>query len=218
MGLTPVGSGAWGILGGTFDPVHYGHLAIAESAREELGLAGVLFLPAGVPPHKPEGAVAAAEARTAMVELAIADNPAFRLCRAELDRPGPSYAVDTAEELVRRPPVAGADPAGFVWIMSSEALAGLPGWRRPQRLLGLVRVAVAPRLGYPRPDPAWVAGQFPGLESRIVFLDGPELGHSSSRVRALAGAGRSIRYLVPPAVEAYLRDRHLYAPSTWSAA
>jgi len=214
----PAGSGSWGILGGTFDPIHYGHLALAENARQELGLAGVLFLPAGIPPHKPERVVTAAEMRLAMLELAIADNPAFRLSRLELDRSGPSYAVDTVEGLVREPPVAGADPDGFVWIMSSEALAGLPSWRRPRRLLELVRVAVAPRLGYPRPAPAWLAEHFPGLEARVLFLDGLELGHSSSRIRALVGAGRSIRYLVPPAVEAYLHDRHLYTPLSWSAA
>jgi len=133
--------GAWGILGGTFDPVHYGHLALAEGARQALGLEGVLFLPAGIPPHKPDRIVTAPSHRAAMVELAIADNPAFRLCRAELDRPGPSYAVDTAAALVAAPPVEGADPRGYVWLLSVEALVELHTWREPQRLLELVRSA-----------------------------------------------------------------------------
>jgi nicotinate-nucleotide adenylyltransferase len=216
VGLTPAPPGSWGILGGTFDPVHYGHLALAENARQELDLAGVLFLPAGLPPHKPDRIVTAPSERAAMLELAISDNPAFRLCRLELDRPGPSYAVDTVAQLVQEPPVAGADPEGFVWLMSSEALAGLPTWRQPQRLVELVRIAVSPRLGYPTPGRAWVAEHFPAQEARFVFLDGPELGHSASRIRRLVGEGRSIRYLVPPAVEAYIRDRGLYPSASWS--
>ncbi len=179
--------GSWGILGGTFDPIHDGHLALAENAREELGLAGVLFLPAGIPPHKPGQVVTPAGDRVAMVELAIAGNAAFRLCRLELDRPGPSYAVDTVAQLVREPPVAGADPDGFIWLMSSEAVAGLPSWRQPQRMLELVRVGVSPRLGYPMPGQAWLAEHFPTQEARFVLLDGPELGHSASRIRRLAG-------------------------------
>ncbi|MFI5254808.1 MAG: nicotinate-nucleotide adenylyltransferase [Candidatus Limnocylindrales bacterium] len=207
--MTLTTSRRWGILGGTFDPLHYGHLALAENAREELDLAGVLFLPAGMPPHKPAGSAAAAD-REAMVVAAIADNPAFRLCRLELERPGPSYAVDTAAELVRRPPVPDADPDGFVWLMSSEALRGLPEWRQPQRLLDLVRVAVSPRPGYTTPDRAWLAEHFPAHVDRFRFLDGPELSHSASRIRRLVGEVRSIRYLVPPVVAAYIQEHHLY--------
>jgi nicotinate-nucleotide adenylyltransferase len=219
VGLTPLSPksrGSWGILGGTFDPVHYGHLALAESAREELGLAGVLFLPAGLPPHKPDRVVTDAAVRVAMVDAAIADNPAFILSRLEVDRPGPSYAVDTVAQLVAEPPVGGAEPDAFVWLMSSEALAGLPSWRRPQRLLELVRVAVSPRLGFSTPGREWLMDRFPGLEDRFVFLEGPELGHSASRIRRLAGEGRSIRYLVPPAVEAFIREHDLYRSAAGS--
>ena len=216
MGLTPVVPGSWGVLGGTFDPIHDGHLALAENAREELGLAGVLFLPAGIPPHKPDRVVTPAVHRLAMLELAIADDPFFQVSRVELERPGPSYAVDTAAQLVAQPPVVGADPGAFVWLMSSEALAGLPTWREPRRLVEMMRIGVAPRLGYARPDQAWLATQFPGQEDRFTFLDGPELGHSASRIRRLVGEGRSIRYLVPPAVEAYIHDHDLYSPELWS--
>ena len=214
-GAPPV-VGAWGVLGGTFDPIHYAHLAIAESVRETLSLAGVLFVPAGMPPHKPDRIVSPAADRVAMVELAIADNPAFRVSRVEVDRPGRSFAVDTMEQLRTYPVDEAAASAGYVFIVSSEALAGLPSWQRPERLLELCRIAVVPRLGHPGLGRSWVAEHFPGREERIVFLDGPGLGISASQIRARAREGRSIRYLVPPAVEHYVQERRLYQPDVWS--
>jgi nicotinate-nucleotide adenylyltransferase len=207
--------GAWGILGGTFDPIHYAHLAIAEQARETLELAGVLFVPAGMPPHKTDRAVTAPSHRVAMVELAIAGNPGFRLSRAEIDRPGRSYAVDTLQGLLREPPAPFDPSAGFVFVLSVEALVGLRDWREPERLLRLCRLAVVPRRGYPTPGRSWVAEHFPGSEDRVIFLDGPDLGHSASTIRARAATGRSIRYLVPPAVEAYIHDHALYPAELW---
>jgi nicotinate-nucleotide adenylyltransferase len=206
-------SGRWGILGGTFDPIHYGHLAIAESAREELGLAGVLFVPAGLPPHKPDRIISAPSHRAAMVELAIADDPAFRLNRIELDRSGPSYSVDTVRLLLEAD--AEASPERYVFIVSVEALASLHTWREPRRLLELSVLAVVPRLGARSPGRAWIAEHFPGQEDRVLFLDGPELGHSASDIRRRASQGRSIRYLVPPAVEAYIKEHSLYPPDLW---
>ncbi|HEX5451014.1 MAG TPA: nicotinate-nucleotide adenylyltransferase, partial [Candidatus Limnocylindrales bacterium] len=155
-------TGAWGILGGTFDPIHDAHLALAEFARQEIGLGGVLFVPAGLPPHKRGRPLTPATDRAAMVAAAIADNPAFRLSLLEVERPGPSYSVDTVEELLARPPIAGASQGGYVFLMSTEALLGLPGWHRPARLLELCPVAVVPRLGYPMPELSWLAEQFPG--------------------------------------------------------
>lgn len=206
-------SGRWGILGGTFDPIHYGHLAIAESVREELGLAGILFVPAGLPPHKPDRIVSAPSHRAAMVELAIADNPAFRLSRIELDRSGPSYSVDTVRLLLEAD--AEASPERYVFIVSVEALASLHTWREPRRLLELSVLGVVPRLGARSPGRAWIAEHFPGQEDRVLFLDGPELGHSASDIRRRASQGRSIRYLVPPAVEAYITEHSLYPPEVW---
>lgn len=206
-------SGRWGILGGTFDPIHYGHLAIAESAREELDLAGVLFVPAGLPPHKPDRIVSAPSHRAAMVKLAIGDNAAFRLSRVELDRNGPSYSVDTVRLLLEADQEA--SPERFVFIVSVEALASLHTWREPRRLLELTVLAVAPRLGARSPGRAWIAEHFPGQEDRVIFLDGPELGHSASDIRRRASQGRSIRYLVPPAVEAYIKEHSLYPPDLW---
>jgi nicotinate-nucleotide adenylyltransferase len=203
---------AIGVLGGTFDPVHLGHLAVAEDAREALGLAGVLFVPAGAPPHKPGAGVSPARHRLAMVELAIADNPWFRVSRLEVDREGPSYAVDTVTEVARESAAQGRDEP--VFILSVEALLDLPAWREPARIVDRCRIAVVPRPGARAPGSAWVAEHFPGREDRFRFLDRPCLGHSASDVRARVEAGLSIRYLVPAEVEAYIREHRLYARET----
>jgi nicotinate-nucleotide adenylyltransferase len=201
---------AIGVMGGTFDPIHVGHLAIAEEARDALALDRILFVPAGVPPHKPPSAVTGVEHRVAMVELAIADNPAFELSRIEVDRPGPSYTVDTVEALS-----SGAGGATLTVILSVETFAELPTWHEPERLFTAARVAVVPREGYPAPDPAWLSATFPGREERVSYLEGPRLGLSSTAIRARVEAGRSIRYLVPPAVEVYIAANHLYrSPQT----
>lgn len=189
-------------MGGTFDPIHVGHLAIAEEARDALGLTRILFVPAGRPPHKPEAEVTDVRHRVAMVELAIADNDAFELDRIEVDRPGPSYTVDTVEAL--------AAAADLTVILSAETFAELPAWHEPDRLFEAARVAVVPREGYPAPDPAWLSATFPGREGRVTYLEGPRLGLSSTAIRARVAAGRSIRYLVPASVEAYIADNHLY--------
>jgi nicotinate-nucleotide adenylyltransferase len=192
-----------GVMGGTFDPIHLGHLAVAEEAREVLGLERILFVPAGRPPHKAADEVTSVEHRLAMVELAIADNPAFELSRIEVDRPGPSYTVDTLEALA-----AGGEPVTV--ILSAETLAELPTWHEPWRLFEAARVAVAPRWGYPAPDPGWLAATFPGREDRVTYLEGPRLGVSSTALRARVAAGRSIRYLVPQTVAAYIAANNLY--------
>lgn len=198
-----------GIMGGTFDPIHLGHLAAAEEAREALGLARVLFVPAGQPPHKVAAAVTRADDRAAMVALAIADNPWFELSRIEVDRPGPSWTVDTVEELAALRPEAGPDD--LVLILSAETFLDLPTWRDPRRLLGLCRIAIMPREGYPAPDQDWLAATFPGLAHRVVLLEGPRLGVSSTGIRQRVALGRSIRYLVPPEVARYIADHALYA-------
>jgi nicotinate-nucleotide adenylyltransferase len=202
---------AVGILGGTFDPVHYGHLAVAEYVREELGLATILFVPAGVPPHKPGRPISPAVHRLAMLELAVAGNPAFQVSRVEVDRPGPSYSVDTVDLLVGEARREGRT-LEVTFVISVEALWGLPSWHEPQRLLDLCRLAVLPRGGAPRPEAKWIDAHFPGRAGRILFLPGPEIWLSASQIRALAAAGRSIRYLVPPAVAEYIAGHRLYRP------
>jgi nicotinate-nucleotide adenylyltransferase len=200
----------WGLLGGTFDPIHYAHLAIAEHVREELDLEGVVFLPAGSPAHKQEREITPAAHRVRMVELAIADNPCFTLSTLEVERSGPTYLVDTLERLSVEPALAVPGASGFVFILSAEALLALRDWRQPERILELCRLAVVPRLGLRMAGRAWVAEHFPGREDRVIFLDGPLLGHSATTIRARAGAGRSIRYLVPPGVERYIVREQLY--------
>lgn len=194
-----------GIMGGTFDPIHVGHLAVAEEAREALGLDRVLFVPAGQPPHKPAGSVTAVPDRVAMVALAIAGNPAFELSTLEIDREGPSFTVDTVEALARAHP-----GATLHLILSAETFAELPTWHEPDRLFATARMAVVPREGYPAPDPAWLAAAFPGRDDRVDYLEGPRLGLSSTALRSRVAAGRSIRYLVPNVVEDYIVEHNLY--------
>jgi nicotinate-nucleotide adenylyltransferase len=206
---TAVVPGRLGILGGTFDPIHHGHLAIAEEAREALGLERVLFIPAAEPPHKAGRRIAPAADRLAMVELAIAGNPAFAVSRMELDREGPSYSVDTVEVLAAEARAAGREP-DLVFVMSGETLRELPTWRQPGRLVDLCRIAVVPRGGHETPDAVWLGVHFPGRAQRFVILPGPLLAVSGSVIRARAAAGRSIRYLVPDAVARHIVDHALY--------
>jgi nicotinate-nucleotide adenylyltransferase len=207
--VTPVRPGSIGIMGGTFDPIHVGHLAIAEEARDALGLERILFVPAGQPPHKPLAAVTAAADRVAMVELAIADNPAFELTRLEVDRPGPSYTAETVAE-IRRAEEAAGRPPDLTLVLSVETFQELPDWHEPEQLLAAARLAVVPREGYPAPDPGWLNDHFPGQEDRVDFLEGPRLGLSSTALRDRVAHHRSIRYLVPAEVARYIEDHHLY--------
>ncbi len=201
-------AGSVGILGGTFDPIHHGHLVIAEEAREALGLERVLLVPAASPPHKPDRPVTSPGHRLAMAQLAIAGNPAFSVCVIEVERGGTSYTVDTLEALA-------AEGIIEPWfILSAEALAGFPSWHRPDRILELCRLAVVPRIRHQTLDAAWVREHFPGREARLRFLPGPLLPISGSVVRRRAAAGRSVRYLVPDAVASYIADHALYTDPT----
>ena len=202
--------GSLGILGGTFDPIHHGHLLIAEEAREALGLERVLLVPAAVPPHKPGQPVTDASHRLAMVELAIAGNHAFEASRVEIDRGGASYTVETLRGLRAHRDGGASDP----WfILSAEAFAQFETWREPDEILRLCRLAVVPRAGFETPDAAWVGARFPGREDRVRFLSGPLLPISGSVVRRRAAAGWSVRYLVPDAVARYIDEHRLYATS-----
>ena len=205
-------AGSVGLLGGTFDPIHLGHLAAGEAAREELGLERVIFIPAGDPPHKP-GPTASADDRARMTELAIAENPAFEMSRIELDRPGPSFAVDTVEQFAREAKEAGR-PAEFTFILSAEAFLGLPRWKDPLRLLDLARFVVVPRADVEPPSQSWVADHFQGRTDRFTMLDRPHLAISSTEIRMRVAAGRSVRYLVPEAVCDYIAHHGLYRTNT----
>src|SRR6478672_7477832 len=210
MGVAALGArvtGRLGVFGGTFDPIHIAHLAVAEEAAETLGLERVLFVPAGIPPHKPDRTITAGEDRLAMVELAIAGNERFAADRRELDRPGRSYTVDTLEALRRE------TPSDLDLIVSADSFLGLMSWREPRRILELARIAVTPRNGYPAAGPDFLAANLPDLADRATFLDAPHLRLSASELRARAAAGRTLRYLVPDAVAAYIGDHALYQHS-----
>jgi nicotinate-nucleotide adenylyltransferase len=206
--MAPV-AGRWGILGGTFDPIHHGHLAIAEAAREELGLERVLFVPAGQPPHRERAPGASAEDRATMVGLAIAGAAAFEMSRLELDREGPSYTVDTLTALAAEREGGGA-ALDIRFILSAEAFAEFPSWHEAERVLALCRLIVLPREGHPAPDLPSLVARLPALDGRVTLLDGPRIRLSASEVRGRAAAGLSVRYLVPDAVAAYIADHRLY--------
>jgi nicotinate-nucleotide adenylyltransferase len=210
IGRPAVVPGSVGVFGGTFDPIHIVHLAVAEEAAEVLGLERVIFVPAGLPPHKPGRLISPGEQRLAMVELAIAGNDRFEASRIELDRPGPSFMVDTLAAMLTAAPGAGR-VTELTLILSAEAFAGVASWREPGRIIELARIAVAPRDGYPDPDPQRLEAELPGLTARTMFLDAPRLRLSSTDLRERAAAGRSLRYLVPDAVAAYIGDHGLYA-------
>ncbi len=197
--------GAQGIFGGTFDPIHVAHLAVAEAALDDLGLASVTFIPAGEPPHKRDRTISPAEHRFAMVQAAVAGNPGFRVSRIEMDRDGPSYTVDTLAALAAE---GGSMPLAL--IMSMDSYLDLPDWREPQRVLALAALVVTPRDGIADAEPDFLERHFPGTTARVVMLAGPRLRLSASELRARAAAGRSLRYLVPDAVSAYISDHALY--------
>ncbi len=201
---TPPAPGPIGILGGTFDPPHLAHLAVAEEARDVLGLARVLFVPAGQPWQKADRLVSPGRLRLAMVVRAIAGNPSFAADPREVDRPGPSYTAETVEEIA-------AETGGEPWfILSAEALAGFHTWRDPERILARARLCVVPREGAPDVAIARFLERYPAAAGRLAALDGPRLAISSTRIRARVRAGRSIRYLVPDAVAALIAEHALY--------
>lgn len=195
-----------GVLGGTFDPVHIGHLLLAEEGRSTLGLERVLFVPAGEPWRKAGRKLCSAEHRLAMVRLAVGDAPGFEVSTVEMKRASPTYTVDTLEALRQE---MSAD-AEIFFLMGQDALADLPHWRDPQRIIALASLAVASRAGWEEARASALEKQVPGISQRLVWLDMPHVAISSTAVRDRVRRGLSIRYWVPPAVEDYIRQNGLY--------
>jgi nicotinate-nucleotide adenylyltransferase len=195
-----------GILGGTFDPVHLGHVLMGEAARQSLDLQRVLFVPAGDPPHKQQDVSTPARHRRAMVELAIADNPHFELCPVDLERAGPHYSTDTVR-LIRTRYELAADDCFF--IIGGDSLQDLPKWRQPDELVSLCRLAVIRRPGF-RVDMMALAEQLPGINERLAWIDMPLIGIAASDIRARLRAGQSIRYQVAEQVREYIVAHQLY--------
>jgi nicotinate-nucleotide adenylyltransferase len=193
-----------GILGGTFDPPHYGHLALAENARAQLRLDRVLFVPAGQQPLKLGQDTTPAHHRAAMVEAAIADNPALALSRVDLDRPGPHYTADTLALLQEAHP-----EAKLYFLIGSDSLAQLAAWHDPVGIVRRARLAVMQRPGR-EVDIAELEQTVPGIRDRLDWLDAPRLDIAASDLRRRARQGLPLRYLVPPQVEAYIHEHRLY--------
>lgn len=195
-----------GILGGTFDPIHLGHLLIAEESRVSLGLDRVLFVPAGRPWLKEGQPLTEAFHRVRMVELAIASNPHFELRRNEVDRSGLSYTVDTLGEL-RAESEAGTE---FFFILGVDAFESFPRWKEPGRILDLCRLVVVSRPGYGEEELRTMMSRLGAREDRICLLQVHNVDFSATEIRRRAAVGRSFRYQVPEVVEDYIGEQGLY--------
>jgi len=194
-----------GVLGGTFDPIHIAHLVIAEESRARLNLDEVLFVPAGTPPHKLNKHITAVEHRLAMIQLAIASNPYFVLSRLDIDRPAPSYSVDTIEALRRQ-----LGPQVLIYfIIGMDSLSEMPTWHEPERLVALCEFAVINRPGY-QVDLSQLETALPGVVPRVTFVPAPEISVSSSDIQHRVQMGFPIKYQVLPAVEDYIYQHRLY--------
>lgn len=194
-----------GILGGTFDPIHIGHLILAEEAWYQLGLDLVLLAPAADPPHKRQRGKSPAAHRVRMVDLAIADNPHLALSRIDVDRPGPHYTLDMMRLLHEQ---VGPD-AGLYFLMGLDSLADLPTWHRPLELMEQCNLVALSR---PGADFDWdtLERSLPGVRSRVIVLPMPLLQISGSDLRARARQGWPLRYQVLPQVERYIHEQQLY--------
>ena len=192
------------VLGGSFNPIHYGHLLLADDVAERLELDRVLFVPAARPPHKPNADLAPAADRYAMVELAVAGHPKFVVSDVEFRRPGPSYTVDTLEAL-RTP------REELFLIVGSETFLDLLSWRSPRRVAELAQLAVVPRLGSAfDPESAAVRKVVHEIGREPVIVRADSLPISASDLRRRVREGRSIAYRLPEAVGAYIRAKRLY--------
>lgn len=191
-----------GCMGGTFDPVHIGHLLAAESAKEAAKLDEVWFVPTSIPPHKPQPGTDS-QTRCEMLKAAISSNPGFRLETIEMEREGASYTIDTVTALQAREP-----EAQFYWIIGSDMINDLPNWRRIDELAERITF-----IGLERPDQPGNDASLPSfLRRRLLRAGMPPLGISSTDIRRRMKDGRSIRYLVPEAVHDYIRGNNVYGP------
>lgn len=195
-----------GILGGTFDPIHIAHLVVAEEARVRLSLEEVLFIPAGQPGLKAEQSISPGEIRLQMVRLAIESNPFFGVSALEIERPGPTYSVDTLEALRRE----WGPQVELHFILGMDTLVDLPRWKEPQRFLELCTPVAFVRPEHSRAVLEELEARLPGLKDKVQVLDGPTIGISGTELRRRVARGISIRYLVPVKVEQFIAEHGLY--------
>ena len=196
-----------GVLGGTFDPVHLGHLAIAEEVRIRLDLNRVIFIPAGQPRLRSDEYLTPAADRLRMVELATEDNPHFQVCDIEVQRSGPTYTIDTLDELGRR---LGEDTALY-FIVGADILGQFHRWKDPEKVIESCHLVVVSRPGHQDNDlPEWFQSTDSANE-KVTRLEIPMVDISGTEIRRRAGLGESVGHLVPDQVAAYIQDRKLYA-------
>jgi nicotinate-nucleotide adenylyltransferase len=191
-----------GLFGGTFDPIHLGHLVLAEQCREQLQLDVVWFIPTGEPPHKPPGGRTPAKHRYEMVQLAISGHEQFRVLDIEIARSGPSFTVETLADLRTQQP-----DSQFWWLMGADMLRDFPTWREPERIVTLARIAAVNRGGMALTDSLPTRERFGGFIDDVTI---PAITLSASDLRQRVASGQSIRYLVPRAVEVYIEQHGLY--------
>ncbi|RMG92226.1 MAG: nicotinate (nicotinamide) nucleotide adenylyltransferase [Chloroflexi bacterium] len=195
-----------GLLGGTFDPPHVGHLWLAETARDQLALDRVLFLPVGQPPHKRERPISPAVHRLAMIRLAVAHIPWFMVDTTDLDRPPPHTTVTLLPLLAEKYPNA------HLWLLlGGDSLRDLPTWHKPDMLVRQCRLGVLARPGA-EVDWSKLETAVPGVTAVTDLLDGPTINLSATEIRRWVAAGHSIQHLVPPAVCRYIQQNRLYQP------
>ena len=200
-----------GVFGGTFDPIHFGHLRMAEEARERFELHTVLFVPNFVSPFKLDRVITSGALRVEMIRGAVADNPYFRVDSREIERAGPSYTVETLRAIKAENP--GAE---LFFLTGTDAVKGLPQWKAPEELLSLTRFIAAARPGVQKSE---VLAALPDAwEDRILFLPMAELDISSTDLRGRMREGKSLRYLTPRSVEEFVGEHRLYLPISDSVA
>jgi nicotinate-nucleotide adenylyltransferase len=198
-----------GIMGGTFDPIHIGHLIVAEQVLSSLELEKVIFIPAGEPWMKADRQITAAQHRVEMVRLAIASNPFFELSTIEIEHPGWTYTVDTLEQLSKD-----LDNGTRLFLLIGwDGLKNMPKWRAPYRISKIATLVTFPRPGVPEPDISLLEKSMPALSERMIRLNGPYIGISSTDIRERLSVGKSVRYLVPSEVGRYIVDQGLYQSS-----
>ncbi|MCC6499733.1 MAG: nicotinate-nucleotide adenylyltransferase [Anaerolineales bacterium] len=194
-----------GLFGGTFDPPHLGHLILASEAQLQLQLDRMLWILTPEPPHKQDQPITATEHRLAMVQLAIADNPAFELSRVELDRPGPHYTVDTIKLLAEQ-----NLNAELVPIIGGDSLNDLPKWHKPKELLYACHWVGVMRRPHEESRLDDLERELPGIRSKVHYVDAPLLEIASREIRSRIAEGKSVRYYLPSTVYDYINKHHLY--------
>jgi nicotinate-nucleotide adenylyltransferase len=192
------------VFGGTFDPLHLGHLIIAGAVRDQFEIDRFLFMPAYIPPHKEQGSCSAVADRLAMLELALKGKPGYEISTIEIERGGTSYTVDTLQQLRQSENISLEE---LFLLIGMDSLVDFNNWRQPGKILELAQVIVAPRPHYTveQVDPAW--------RTRVQFLQSPLIYYSSSQIRERCRTGQNIRFMVSPEIYLYIKEKGLYRNS-----